>query len=310
MWENGFRQAANGGPMEEKVVHFTNPLQDAIPALDFLPLRAGRTKTEPGYRKESVMGDAHVMMFIVEGCGVLQTARGTLPFSAGDVVGFFADELCRWWSKPHSPLEHYWIGLAGEGGRGVLTRLGSSNTAFVLRRPAMPRREKRLLESLLARLRKRSGHSVWSIIAGCFAIFDSVAQSCASLREQPGQDSDDLADQARRFIEKNFSQPLTMADMASLVGASVEELRRAFRAAYGTTPYAYLTSIRLQRAQQLLRCGVSVKEAALSVGYRDPNYFSRLFRQRFQRPPSSFQNGSFPRRNGQGDWMRRGGSAM
>lgn len=298
MGERYLDQPVNDEALEEKVVYFTNPLQDAIPGLDFLPLRVGRTKTYPGYRKESVMGDAHVMMFIAQGSGVLQTARGTIPFSAGDVVGFFADETCRWWSNPRSPLEHYWISMAGEGGRGVLARLGASKSAFVLARPAFPLRERRLLESLLAMVASRSHQSVWSITSCCFAIFDSVAQSCAPLPEQPGRDCTDLANQIRRFIEKNFSQPLTVADMAALMGTSVERLRRSFREAYGVTPYAYLTNIRLQRAQHLLRCGVPVKEVALSVGYRDPNYFSRLFRQRFDRPPSSFQSGAHSRLGG------------
>lgn len=282
----------NNSEMEEKVVYFTNPLHDAIPGLDFLPLRAGHTKTQPSYRKESVMGDAHVMMFIVRGAGVLQTARGTSPFSAGDVVGFFVDETCSWWSMPHSPLEHYWMSFSGEGGRGILKRLSCSDTAFILRRPSMPPKEKRLLERLLQLLKNRSDASIWSSISCCFAIFDSVAQTYSPLSEQPSQSAGDLANQTRRFIEKNFSEPLTVTDMAAFLGTSVEQLRRSFRETYGMTPYAYLTKVRLQRARHLLRCGVSVKETALSVGYRDPNYFSRLFRQRFNRPPTAFQNGA------------------
>ena len=246
MWESHLDQPATRGSMEKKVVYFANPLQDAIPGLDFLPLRAGHTKTDPGYRKESVMGDAHVMMFIVEGCGVLQTDRVTIPFSAGDVVGFFADEICRWRSKPHSPLEHYWIGLTGEGGRGILS---PKLVQFrICPAPArVPPREKRLLETLLTSFQNRSAHCVWSTLSCCFAIFDSVAQSYSPPCDDPGQGMGDLADQTRRFIEKNFSQPLTMTDMASLAGTSIEHLRRAFSEAYGMTPYAYLTSIRLQR---------------------------------------------------------------
>lgn len=302
MWEDDIEQPRNGHAIEEKVVYFTNPLQDTIPGFDFLPLRAGHTRTYPGYRKESARGDAHVMMFIVQGCGVLQAAKGTIPFSEGDVVGFFADEICRWWSSPHSPLEHYWIALTGEGGRGILSHLGSSKTAFVLHRPALPPEERRLLENLLVRLTNREAYSVWSIISCCFAIFDSVAKSDASQSHKAGKGHEDLANQTRRFIEKNFSQPLTIADLASLMGTSIEQLRRAFREAYGTTPYAYLTHIRLQRAQHLLRCGVPVKEVALSVGYRDPNYFSRLFRQRFDRPPSAFQNFQNGTVSRLGDW--------
>lgn len=57
---------------------------------------------------------------------------------------------------------------------------------------------------------------------------------------------------------------------------------RAFRAAYGETPHAYLVRQRLERARRLL-CGspLAIAEVALACGFANRCAFSRLFRERF-----------------------------
>ena len=56
---------------------------------------------------------------------------------------------------------------------------------------------------------------------------------------------------------------------------------RCFRTQMGITPQQYLTEIRLSRAKELLAASeYPVGEVAAMVGYGNPLYFSRIFRQR------------------------------
>ena len=74
------------------------------------------------------------------------------------------------------------------------------------------------------------------------------------------------------------------------MGVSRSYLHRAFRAAFGCAPGAYLTDYRLDRASQLLRHStLSVGAVAASVGFSDPFYFSRLFRRRMGLSPSDYR---------------------
>jgi AraC-like DNA-binding protein len=65
---------------------------------------------------------------------------------------------------------------------------------------------------------------------------------------------------------------------------------RAFQAATGTAPIAYLGKLRLARAAAMLRCHEeNATSVAYKVGYNDSNYFARRFYAMFGTPPSEYR---------------------
>jgi AraC-like DNA-binding protein len=82
--------------------------------------------------------------------------------------------------------------------------------------------------------------------------------------------------------EANYS----IAALASLCGVSVRQLERNFKQTMDQSPKQWLNGLRLESAREMLRAGGSVKEAALSSGYRYPQHFSRDFRKLFGVSPS------------------------
>ena len=68
-------------------------------------------------------------------------------------------------------------------------------------------------------------------------------------------------------------------------------LCRLFREEMHTTPGRFLTDLRLQRAADLLLSDgerTAVSEIARQCGFRDPLYFSRMFKKRYQASPSRY----------------------
>jgi AraC-like DNA-binding protein len=66
---------------------------------------------------------------------------------------------------------------------------------------------------------------------------------------------------------------------------------RAFQAATGKSPIAYLIQLRINRAASLLRRGDdSITDIAFLVGFRDSNYFTRQFRKVFGTSPRAYRN--------------------
>ena len=78
-------------------------------------------------------------------------------------------------------------------------------------------------------------------------------------------------------------------ELAAEVGLSARQLLRRMKETAGLTPNGYIRMLRLERAAQLLaqRAG-SVSEIAYKVGFNQPDYFSKLFRQVFGVPPSEY----------------------
>jgi signal transduction histidine kinase/DNA-binding response OmpR family regulator len=91
-------------------------------------------------------------------------------------------------------------------------------------------------------------------------------------------------------VEENLRDGgFTIDRLADEVGLSRRQLERKLRSLTRLTPHGYVRMMRLKRAAQLLEKRVgNVSEVAYRVGFSDPNYFSRLFRQTFGSTPSDY----------------------
>ena len=89
------------------------------------------------------------------------------------------------------------------------------------------------------------------------------------------------------YIRDNLALPLTRRHLAKTFNLSPGYINELFQTELGMAPSAVINRERLARAYQLMdRDGLSVSEAAASVGYQDPFYFSRVFKQVYMIPPS------------------------
>lgn len=74
---------------------------------------------------------------------------------------------------------------------------------------------------------------------------------------------------------------------------SYDYLRKLFKKELGITPHKYLSDKRLQTAADMLAYGYSdnnnIAEIALLCGFREPLYFSRMFKKKFGVAPSFYQ---------------------
>jgi len=94
---------------------------------------------------------------------------------------------------------------------------------------------------------------------------------------------------ARDLIDRNYAQPLDVPAMARAALMSPAHFSRKFRAAYGETPYAYLMTRRIERAQALLRQGTSVTDACVAVGCTSLGSFSSRFSEIVGVTPSQYR---------------------
>lgn len=94
---------------------------------------------------------------------------------------------------------------------------------------------------------------------------------------------------ARDHIDRHYAEPLSVTDMARAALMSPAHFSRKFRAAYGETPYTYLMTRRIERAQLLLRRGMSVTDACVTVGCTSLGSFSARFTEVVGETPSQYR---------------------
>lgn len=94
---------------------------------------------------------------------------------------------------------------------------------------------------------------------------------------------------AHDFIDRNYAAPLNVPAMAEAACMSPSHFARRFREAYAETPYGYLMTRRIERAQELLRQGMSVTDACMTVGCTSLGSFSSRFHQIVGMSPSAYR---------------------
>lgn len=93
------------------------------------------------------------------------------------------------------------------------------------------------------------------------------------------------------YLQTHLTEPeLDVGCLAELAGVSQVYLRRVFKKQQGVSPAGFVIRQRLQLAQELLLGGeqLTVAQVAAMVGYRDPLYFSRLFKQQLGLSPTEY----------------------
>lgn len=92
------------------------------------------------------------------------------------------------------------------------------------------------------------------------------------------------------LLHATFRQPISLDDLAATACLSKYHYLRAFGKAFGETPYAYLTRIRLETAQRLLSSTTrGIAEIGMEVGYEEASVFSRAFRRRVGVSPAAYR---------------------
>jgi len=85
-------------------------------------------------------------------------------------------------------------------------------------------------------------------------------------------------DRVRDYLCAHFDQDLTVDALAGEAGLSRVHLTRAFSRRFGMPPHVYLNAVRVHRAQEAMRAGLTLAEVAVSCGFADQSHFSRRFK--------------------------------
>ena len=98
-------------------------------------------------------------------------------------------------------------------------------------------------------------------------------------------------DHIQQYLSAHYSEEISSETLSARFGFVPSYLSKVFRRQTGMSPTEYLTKMRMEKAKELLetRPGILIRDAAALVGYKDPYYFSKLFRKTTGSWPSQYQ---------------------
>lgn len=93
---------------------------------------------------------------------------------------------------------------------------------------------------------------------------------------------------AAAYLERRYGQPVTLDELAALSGYSKYHFLRAFTKEKGISPYAYLETVRICKAKELLQSGVLPAEAAARTGFADQSHLGNAFKRYIGLTPKQY----------------------
>lgn len=94
--------------------------------------------------------------------------------------------------------------------------------------------------------------------------------------------------EAAALMEANLEEPLSLDEIATLVGVSRRQIERLFKRYVGEVPTKYYLDMRLRRARALLlQTPMSIMEVAVACGFQSPPHFSKCYKDLFGHTPSA-----------------------
>ena len=131
------------------------------------------------------------------------------------------------------------------------------------------------------------------------ALFDQIWELLQTLVYDTSREtspSQGLIDAIRSYIRANFNTAITLDEIARRFNFTPAYLIRIFKRQVGVTPIQYLIDLRMAEARRLMIAspGLDIKEIGEIVGYPDPHYFSRIFKNTHGITPTDYRSRNSP----------------
>ncbi|QTT88687.1 AraC family transcriptional regulator [Pseudomonas chlororaphis] len=98
-----------------------------------------------------------------------------------------------------------------------------------------------------------------------------------------------VAHKARDYLHTHAQQDISLDELGAVCGVDRFRLTRAFKAAYGLPPHAYLVQLRLAKARRLLARGEQPAEVAMALGFADQSHMGRWFVRAYGLTPAAYR---------------------
>ena len=111
----------------------------------------------------------------------------------------------------------------------------------------------------------------------------------AQVHTQPPKNQDRILTMMT-YIQENYSEKLTLEDIAQSAAISSRECMRCFQATLKQSPMAYLIAYRVQAAARLLETtSLSISQIALQTGWGSSSYFTKMFHRIQGKTPIAYR---------------------
>lgn len=247
----------------------------------------GRESCRPGHTWGPGVRDHYLIHLVVSGKGVYQVGGVSHTLQEGDLFLVKPNQLITYAADESDPWEYYWVGFNGACASKLVQQMPFSDA-----RPVHHCKDLHAVREALYNIYLSRGPEPQceALMTGYLYIFMAhMMKEARDTMPNVGSSSSQYVLAAIKYIQFNYSHDISVDDIAKAVGVSRSHLYRVFMSNVGQSPIDYLTNYRVGEACSLLKnSNLSIAEIAVSVGFFDQFYFSRVFKKVKGVPPSKY----------------------
>ncbi|MFB4162503.1 response regulator [Alteribacillus sp. JSM 102045] len=100
----------------------------------------------------------------------------------------------------------------------------------------------------------------------------------------------DKIERAKKYIDEHVNEAISLEEIAEYTDLSPAYFSNLFKETLGENFIDYVTKRRIEKATAMMKeQAYTLKEISFTVGYKDPNYFSRVFKKYYGLSPKQYQ---------------------
>lgn len=270
---------------EKNICKFNIPRDDSenISILNFV-YETESTQT-PHFTVQSLFR----MHIVTSGNGQINTLDRSTPIEEGDLfVTFPSTNYC---ITGNENLEYEYISFVGLRAYKLLDRAGISKQDYIKKGMTD------LLPIWKTLINESNAHNI-DLIAESLLLY-SIGLMTTERDDEGLSNSETFALWLKKRADDDFGDPtLSLSSASREKFYSPKYASTIFKKHMGIGFTNYLLNLRINNAQRLIDMGMtSIKEISTLSGFSDPFYFSRVFKQRFEKSPSEYIDAYKKRKN-------------
>lgn len=243
---------------------------------ELYPTAIGYYPVAQGHQMERTEHDDTLLIYCTDGCGWLETPAGHTRIQAGDMVILPAQMNHKYQADRHDPWTIYWVHYEGKNAAHFTQHVCPelSQTAF---RVGLAASFRSAFNALLEVA--RTGYETSAYLTAANRLKLLLVELGRARDRDEAQRGFDI-ENIHELMRSRIRGQLSLDEMAGAAFLSKFHFSKRYKALTGYPPIQHFLNMKMEHACELLDAtSMSIKAIASELGFKDPLYFSRLFKR-------------------------------
>lgn len=253
---------------------------------DLFMIECGREKCDKNKQPLDCSYNYFALHCVANGSGFYEIGDKRYEIEKNQIFAFFPGAKIKYGPNPDDPWEYRWINFLGVKAKDFLenAKFSPENPVYAFKSTSLHEAFKKILNA--------SNQSTRDLLAisSLYEIFAILIDERQSKQTESGSIRESYISEAISFISKNYSNSdLSIIMLADKLGLNANYLSRLFKQETGIPFVKFVHKFRMQKACEYLeKTNYSNKEISSLIGFDDPFYFSKKFKEDTNMSPHEY----------------------